>query len=722
MAAETTFWIKFRAQVREARKGYKEIGRQQKALDNQRKKQLRFERRAAAQQISSIRKVSREKERASRRQMLAERGRIRTQEGERRRVVKHQQQESRQWQMNVARDRNRIQMADREVRRSVFGRVTGGVVRGAAFAGAGMIGMLIGGALAGYGKYQEAVGASRATVGLGIGYTSPTMGRGGKLGSVGKGGMGQKYGYNAVQTQSLMAAAARATGVESTEALMRGEAYGMPTGQMASFMGAVTRGGSPYGGRGYGMDPKTFELGTQTSSSTEGLRQQQQVLAKGFLSGLKLARMPEMFQSVQTLMEQQMAMTGGKVTTTSAANVMALLGASGAAGLQGARGGKVAAQLQQGIMRPGGGEAGQEMILQAFGYGRPGGDKSYYEALKMQQQGFDAADGKGLETVIKYVMRTAGSMEEASIQMGQMFGTNLDVNEKIMATIQDTSLSTKERMQRIKTFGADAETKGKSVEEQVLAEAKKQTGQLQWNAEQFNLSVKDGATAAEGIKELVKLQRKLFNAISEQLPKFVEGVEKLSKGIDDFVGFIKRLLGYGGEDKWAKKRTEAYKENNRKLREELEQLKAKTKLKTKTNEDFYGLVSAEIEPVVGAKVSQTQDYRTSVSKAAKKLRSSAKKAGMGPVKWIEDNPVAFEHMLTDVLKELAPKQMTQPAPATAPATAPTPQKGSPVGSVQSGTQEVRVDAHIKIEGRPDENFQETSTTSVSNNVARQGGK
>lgn len=562
--AETTFWIKFRAQLREVRKGYKEISRLQKALDKQRKGQVRFEEKAAAKQTTSIRKISREKERASRREMLAERTKSRSSERERRRVVRSQQQEGRAYQQNVARDRNRIRRADREVRRSIFGRAVSGTARAATFGAGGMIGMLVGGALSGYRNFQSGVGASRATVGLGIGNTAPTsvtaaQFKAGRQGSAGRGIKGQSFGYNAAETQAMMGKAARATGTDASSSILRGEAYGMPGGPLSSFMGTVRRGGTKFGGQG------TWGGGTdaprrQTHSNAQGKNELIKVMAKGFFTGLEQARMPEYFQAVQNLMEQQQTLTGGKVNTTAASNIMALLSTSGASGLKGARGGKVAAQLQQGIMKPGGGAAGQALIMQAFGFGKPGGTSSYYEARKFQQGGF-GKQGEGLEKVMKEIVRQGANMQERSLMMEGVFGTNLDTNEKILKIYQDTATPLAERMKKVKSLTGT----GKAWEKQLVDQMKINANELKESAKILNLSMRDGGTAAKGIQALEKMQREFFKRVMAWAPKVLSGISSI-------VGAVKSLRNIMGGDIESPKATSLFEEG--------------TELKRKSDEAF----------------------------------------------------------------------------------------------------------------------------------------
>lgn len=768
--AETTFWVKFRAQVREAKKGYKEIQRQQKSLDDQRKKQLRFEQRAARQQAASIRKISREKERATRREMLAERSKIRTSEGERRRVVQHQQQETRQWQQNVARDRTRIQRADREVRRSIFGRVASGATRGAGFAGAGLIGMLIGGALGGFRKYQEAAQAARGTVGLGIGRTTPTPGRIGekKPGLVGEGSIGQKFGYNVAQTQALMAAAARATGVESTKTLMRGEAYGLPTDMMAGMMGTITRGGTPFGGRG------TWEEGGVVKERTqkgEGKEEFIKTLAKGFAAGNKLARMPEYYKGIQVLMEQQQAMTSGKVTTDAAANVLTLLGQTGVPGLRGARGAAVATKLQQGIMKPGGGPAGEALVMQAFGYGKPGGTAGFYEAQKFMEQGFA---GKGLEKVMREISRQGGSTEERSLMMRAIFQTNLSTNEDILKVFQDTSLSIEERMKKIRDIGVKDEGRAVDIEKDRVVALDRNTDVLQLNAKHFNKAVEVGATAAEGIRKIEELQREFFTFMMKQIPNIVKGIEDLvdlaKRGKEAVLGTIEsprareyfekgKILKSQAEEAFSKgkgaegmrllEESTLWKQeaSNYALEKSKDVGRRDKVAKKRTREQqhgvygsgaessqFYSMIMDTIKGRVGDEefneLVKNQGFREYVGDYVKKIHGAPgmpkikgargmKAAEKFFYKWVKKHPDYW-----DWLEETAPVGMTggaRPsgggAGLTAPAQSPT--AAAPIGgAVAGGAQQVRV---VFLGDHPGQIWQEGATTAVANKRARADG-
>lgn len=769
--SKSSFTVKFKADMKALREGYKILVREQKNLKRKRKEQIRFEKKASREEVNALKKLTREKIKAER---LVAREKIRTEK-----TVVREKIKSERFRVRSEKVRVRAQESERRQRRSDFNqegrfrRASRGLARGAAFAGAGLIGLLVGGALSGYRNFQTAVGSARATVGLGLGFTSPRQAsQYGQIGSVGRGVVGQRFGYNAAETQALMAASARATGTNAVRSLMRAEAYGLPTDQAAAFMSAIRHGGTQFEGEfmGLGRNRTGFQLQRGRRTTTEGRNEIIKTLAKGLFTGLEMARMPEFFNSVTMLMQQQQAMTAGRVTTAAAANVLSILGSTGVPGLQGQRGGRVAAQLQQGIMKPGGGMAGIALVQQAFGFGKPGGTASFYEARKFMEEGF-GAEGEGLEKVMREIIRQGSSVEEMALMMQDIFGTNLETNEELLKVFMDDRISLQDRLNTLATI----QDESKSLEEQAVIALKANTVELQKNASLFNQSLKDGATAAKGIQKLETLQREFFNKMIQWTPKVVQGIKDLVilvKDIKDFFGigerskaahpiaqnqFIRAKLTRG-EARRAFARgdiDEGFRllEESRTMAESSAQTAFKSgQIVTEPQQKrgrkaqfrqatslaaynvYYRNILRDVKEQVGdekfRKLLQKPGFRTKIRNLVKNIWKSqpggifkgTQTADDYFYKWVEKNQDKYN----DIIDEPAPEEMIKSLPPT---TNPTMPKSSAIDPVQktSVTTQLRSETtavsptRIVVIGDPGKNWHEDATTSVSRKRADGSG-
>lgn len=260
----------------------------------------------------------------------------------------------------------------------------------------------------GYGAYADYAGALGGLAGTGTTYKQMDTARHAAV----------QYGYTPEQTaqQALAASIATGQGSSVTTAQMFSRATSLDVGQTTDFMGQLTRGGHGFGGQG----------------GTSGKREFQQVISLGFKSGIDEARLPEFIQSAGKVMTAQGARLAGDVSASDTARILQAFGATNAAGLQGARGGAVLSQLDASIANPGGGEAGQAIMLQAMGFGKPGGDTSYYEAIKMQEEG---ANPENMKRIFGEFGSQFGTKEEI-LALKEVTGITATVLEKVRDAYQ----------------------------------------------------------------------------------------------------------------------------------------------------------------------------------------------------------------------------------------------------------------------------------------------
>lgn len=307
--------------------------------------------------------------------------------------------------------------------RQVGGRPTAGGVGGAAsmIGGMGMaalaaaIGTAIGAVASqisqGYGAYS---GYAKAQGGL-IG-TGATMS--GMLGARQR-GLGRGFGPGETMAQARQVAQATGNAGAVTTAQDLSRITGMDVGGAAGFMGQLTKGGSGFGGK----------------AGRAGQKELQKSIALGFESGLDRARMPEFIQGVGQLVQMQGGRQGGDVRAGGFAQMLAAMGQTGKSGMQGERGANVLQRLNESMVKPGGGEAGQALMLQSYGFGRPGGNTSYYDALQRQEQG--AQNPENIKALFAETQSQYGGGEEQILALRELTGLSITQLEGVREGIDN---------------------------------------------------------------------------------------------------------------------------------------------------------------------------------------------------------------------------------------------------------------------------------------------
>lgn len=263
----------------------------------------------------------------------------------------------------------------------------------------------------GYGAYSNYAKAQGGLVGSGTNLAAMRAAR----------ERGISRGYGPTETMQQARAVALQTGQagQVTRAQDIARTTMLDAGGAASFMGQLTRAGQGFGGK----------------SGVAGRKEAERVIAAGFESGLDRARMPEFIQGVGKLVEQRGAVQGGDVQAGGYARMLAAMGMTGASGLQGSRGANVLAQLDQAIQKPGGGEYGQALMLQAFGFGKPGGDATYYEALKRQEKG--AMNVENVKDLFGETRRQYGGGDEQILALREMTGLSISQLEHMRGAVDN---------------------------------------------------------------------------------------------------------------------------------------------------------------------------------------------------------------------------------------------------------------------------------------------
>lgn len=343
---------------------------------------------------------------------------------------------------------------------------------------------------------------------------------------------GANLGFSAIETAMMAPGAAASTGnlgsVRLAQQLAIGGGFGPGRiGEAMGFMGTMRQAGQSFTGQ---------------ENQKAAQKDLSKMVAAGMFSGLEKARLPEFFGSVRGLVQSQFASSAGKVDSISIAKQLAELGRRGGAAFQGERGARIMGQLDAMIRRPGGGEAGQAMILQAMGFGKPGGGTNYYDAMKMQQKGI--RDPKNVKRVMEEVYKQHGTVaaggadprnREANIVFSTLSGLSLEIVEKLK-DIHSSNISDEKKQEEIKKVLKEAEP----IDKQALRVSKEGFAGIK-----KHLSGVEGKMIALGNKilpEMLKLQNLQMNVLStlsKGLPTIIEGIKKIYETMVAIAGWVK---------------------------------------------------------------------------------------------------------------------------------------------------------------------------------------
>lgn len=316
---------------------------------------------------------------------------------------------------------------------------------------------------------------------------------------------GIKQGYTATETIQQAATVARGTGqydaVTQAQQVTRGTALDMP--EVTGFMQQQTQAGQGFGG-------------AAGAAGSKGFKQMSKAIALGTSAGIEEARLGEYMAGVQKVVQMQAGRQGGDIDTFEYAKVLQAMGQFGGSGLQGARGGAVLSQLNEAIVKPGGGEAGQALMMQAMGFGTPSGGATYYEARKQQQEG---ATSKNVKAMFSQVESQSGGTEETILKMEEMTGLGITQLEKMYDVYK--KMDDPKRDEKLQKIIDDSG----SVEDKSLAEMKK-LGKVATQAADFQNRLVD--LGAESYESIIKMQIAINKMVDELLPAAIIVLEKVA--------------------------------------------------------------------------------------------------------------------------------------------------------------------------------------------------
>lgn len=256
------------------------------------------------------------------------------------------------------------------------------------------------------------------------------------------------------------------TGAKGPEywAMMAGMGSGVDFGQTAGFMGMERRGGI--------TGEKQFRVMEKMYAKA---------ISKGTGEALDKALMTDYLHGIQAISESQLSV----LSTLSEEQLLQTAGLidqfrRGTPGLDVTQSAGIMGRVQAGILRPGGGEAGQMLMLRAMGFGNPFAQqtgiekKTYYGALKQQEKGLDVSNFRAVmeQTGVEY-----GGGEAQAMALKEIFGVSLTQAE-MLQKMESDGKSTVEINKEIKRINEE----NKSPLEQMAKDSKKSVGLLQATA------------------------------------------------------------------------------------------------------------------------------------------------------------------------------------------------------------------------------------------------
>ena len=395
--------------------------------------------------------------------------------------------------------------------------------------------MLVGGVMGaiqgGYSNYLQRGVARFGLAGMGR-PGDISQGRLGKQAGLG----GSRLGYSSAETAQQARMVGRATG--SISSVYRAQQFamaggGMDVGEAGGIMGQLTQGGIGFGGSFTGKGK------SRRYQEKEGPKVLQKMIAGGMLQGLEKARLPEFLHGIGQITEMMGSRQTGRVGVEGITGRMAMLGAI--PGMKGQRAMNLAQQLDQSIRTPGGGEAGQALTMQAFGFGKPGGQSTYYEATKRQQRGFFGEGGeKNLMDLMGEISKQYGG-KEGNLVMSEMSGLTLDTVEGIR-NVFDSSKSQEEKLAEIKKRLAEAGP----IDQQALKVSKEGfVGVKAFLAGIFDSSASMVDKVAPKIMDLQKFQLEKIRDVVKWGEQYLPKIEEILTKLYDFiVAFIKKQFRF----------------------------------------------------------------------------------------------------------------------------------------------------------------------------------
>jgi len=497
--------------LQQVRKSFREMTKLQKKTWRVRQQQIRIEKKESKEELKRIAKEHKAKQKYMKEESTHTK-RLRDDRGsyikrEETFTRKNRQEQSKDYRTTT----DRIRKIDKQTKGGAFGRVNRAGGAAAAMIGGGILGFAVGYGLKAAEMRRSAMQSFSPAIGTGESFGGIMKQKSqGRVGNY-KGG---NLGYNVMERSGMIPGMTRATGSTNVVPMMEAmRATGMNQGEVGGAFGAMAAGGTSFSGKGKG---------------NAGKREFKELLAAGMASGLEKGRMPEFMSGVTQLMQTQQAMAAGDVASGGISKLAAALGQSGLSGFKGQRGMALMGKIQQGILQPGGGESGMAFMRQAFGFGKPGGGASFYDAEKKREGGL-GKNAEGFATVMGELKSQYGTGEDAVLKMREVLGTSISQGEELIRLSEAGNMST-ENLARIDEIMKETEP----IEKQAARAMKEAGTTLKSIAARMDQSVGNGAAAQKMLDKIENFQKMLYELMLKWLPK-IAGILADLKVIFEFV-------------------------------------------------------------------------------------------------------------------------------------------------------------------------------------------
>lgn len=392
-------------------------------------------------------------------------------------------------------------------RGGLMGRMAGGamgMLKALPFAGVGALaGLVASHAAAGYGAY---VGSAGARAGL--------HGLSGSHHSIDK-QLGVRMGYD----QNVMYGAARSIARQTGSmgavnlAAVLSRYYGGDMGEIGSFMGSLTRGGSA------------------DFRGPEGQKVLGRVMTDAVKSGLNKSRAGEHLEAVASMIQQVGSRQAVDVDAGGISGLLSLIGRYGGEGLRGARGMNVLAGIDQGIRSGGTTEGSEAFVLQTIGFGRPGSNMDYFEAKRIQERGlFGGKDGPNIDLLmgmLKNAQEYAGGSREGAAYYLVKDGLSGNATMDQILELWDALDAAGGDSEKIKAAIEKISEEAKPIDEKMLSINEELLKVTQNQALDMNRLIKLGEDLYPLVRDLVEFLQRLVNDL---LPPIVWALKLLAPG------------------------------------------------------------------------------------------------------------------------------------------------------------------------------------------------
>jgi hypothetical protein len=236
--------------------------------------------------------------------------------------------------------------------------------------------------------------------------------------------MSEKHGFSPDEALQMIGGVSSAVGVRNVGGVPEGalekiaqmRRHGISDQATIGLMGSMRQGGVQ------GFD-----------TNQKGLRLLERVFTDSVASGLEKTRTPEFMENLSKGIQGVGSNVAGEVNVAGISDFLKTIGKMDPA-FQGARGGQVAEAFQNRLTSVARGQAAPDVTadtLMALGYGAPGSDVSYYQAMKEAEQGIS---GPGAMKLVRQAMSAeGGDFQNSSLHLARSTGLSISQSEKLIS-------------------------------------------------------------------------------------------------------------------------------------------------------------------------------------------------------------------------------------------------------------------------------------------------